>query len=161
MSNAIVVRNLWKSYSAGVRGCSARVWVLRGCSLLVQQGERVGVVGARASGKSTLLQCLAGDRRPDAGHVEVAASIRRPPLGISGPEVFSGRRTPNELWLLDDDEHAFLHTCVAGSLIVFTGDAARVSSGVDRLLLLRDGHLTPITRLVARRVAERVAAPAR
>ena len=41
MPLALRIENLWKSYAAGVRGCSARVWVLRGCTLHVELGERV------------------------------------------------------------------------------------------------------------------------
>ena len=39
-------RALWKSYAAGVAGCSARVWVLKGASLEVEQGECVAILGA-------------------------------------------------------------------------------------------------------------------
>src|SRR5258708_34196383 len=77
MPTALRVQNLWKSYSAGVRGCSARVWALRGCSLHVEVGERVAVVGSRGAGKSTLLQCLAGDRHLDPGQVHCSLSQRR------------------------------------------------------------------------------------
>src|SRR4051812_42746540 len=63
-------RALWKSYAAGVAGCSARVWVLKGASLEVEQGECVAILGARGSGTTTLLHCLAGLRRTDAGCIE-------------------------------------------------------------------------------------------
>jgi len=55
VSIALRVRTLWKSYAAGVEGCSARAWVLRGTSLDVEQGECVAVLGARGAGTSTLL----------------------------------------------------------------------------------------------------------
>ena len=51
MPLALRVENLWKSYAAGVRGCSVRVWALRGCTLHLEFGERVAVVGARGAGK--------------------------------------------------------------------------------------------------------------
>ena len=36
-------------------------------SLIVQQGERVGLIGGNGSGKSTLLRIMAGQLEPDEG----------------------------------------------------------------------------------------------
>jgi len=41
--------------------------LLRGVSLVVNEGERVGLLGPNGSGKSTLLAILAGRLEPDAG----------------------------------------------------------------------------------------------
>ena len=41
------------------------------------------------------------------------------------------------------------------SVIVAARDVASVQGRVDRILLLRDGRLSPLTRLAVRRVAER------
>src|SRR3954471_21444941 len=71
MPIALDVRNLWKTYLVGILGCSARVSVLCGVDLQVACGERVGILGRPASGKTTLLHCLAGLRRPDAGHIQL------------------------------------------------------------------------------------------
>ncbi len=60
---------VWKSYDAGVRGCSATVTVLRDVHLDVAPGEMVGIAAAPVSGKTTLLMCAAGLLRPDRGYV--------------------------------------------------------------------------------------------
>ena len=53
-------------------GCEVDdVWLFHGLDLLVRGGEMVEVRGANASGKSTLLRCLAGLVQPGSGAVEV------------------------------------------------------------------------------------------
>jgi macrolide transport system ATP-binding/permease protein len=47
--------------------------VLNQISLSLAPGEKAGVVGDNGAGKSTLLRLLAGEERPDAGEVVVAA----------------------------------------------------------------------------------------
>jgi ABC-type cobalamin/Fe3+-siderophores transport system ATPase subunit len=139
MPVALEVRNLWKCYAAGVRGCSARVWVLRGVTLRVERGEWVGVIGAEGAGKTTLLQCLRGLRRPDAGVVQVA------------------QRAGSDLLLLDQGE------CLADAManpscaaVVAARDAEALRGIVDRWHLLHDGKLVPFDPPGrARRVAER------
>jgi ABC-type glutathione transport system ATPase component len=138
MSIALEIQNLWKCYAVGVRGCSARVWVLRGATLSVHRGERVGVIGERGTGKTTLLHCLRGLRRPDAGVIHVA------------PDARSG------LLILDDGEGTGQVGDRSRTVIVAAREAEALHGIVDRCLLLREGTLRPIgppTR--ARRVAER------
>lgn len=43
--------------------------MLKQISFVINQGEKVGIVGRSGSGKSTLLRCLAGVHVPDAGQV--------------------------------------------------------------------------------------------
>ena len=63
------MRGVWKSYDAGVRGCSATVTVLRDVHLDVAPGEMVGITAAPVSGKTTLLMCAAGLLRADRGYI--------------------------------------------------------------------------------------------
>jgi ATP-binding cassette subfamily F protein uup len=49
--------------------------VLNGVDLDIGPGERLGIVGPNGIGKSTLLDLLAGRRRPDAGSVEVGTTV--------------------------------------------------------------------------------------
>jgi len=48
---------------------------LRGVSLLLRHGERVGLIGANGAGKSVLLRILTGQYAPDAGEVKVGPSV--------------------------------------------------------------------------------------
>lgn len=51
--------------------------LLRDVTATVRNGERIGLVGANGTGKTVLLQLLAGERSPDAGEVWVGPSIER------------------------------------------------------------------------------------
>jgi ABC-type multidrug transport system ATPase subunit len=159
-------RAIWKSYAAGVAGCSARVWVLRGAGLEVEQGECVAILGARGAGTTTLLQCLAGLRRPDAGSIERLLTPRL----VSGAQAQTARESEplERLVLTDGDGDADAadlaathwshqsHRRTRGAVILAAHDLSRVREIVDRVLLLRDGRLTPLDRGAGvRRVAER------
>lgn len=50
--------------------------VLTGASLTVQDGRRLGLVGANGSGKSTLMKIIAGLDTPDSGAVTMARNIQ-------------------------------------------------------------------------------------
>jgi lipoprotein-releasing system ATP-binding protein len=70
MSNTMVLQadNLVKSFTDAAGG---RITVLDRCSLQVQAGQMLAIVGASGSGKSTLLHILGGLDRPDQGSVSV------------------------------------------------------------------------------------------
>ena len=70
--------------------------VLTDISLMVGDGERVGLVGPNGSGKSTLLGLLAGDDRPDHG----SAGHRGGELGLLRQEagLAPHRTVSEELW---------------------------------------------------------------
>jgi ABC-type sulfate/molybdate transport systems ATPase subunit len=137
--------------------------VLRGASLEVEQGECVAILGARGAGTTTLLHCLAGLRRTDAGCVEhtltptlVTARTQSDPIRDGPPSerlvLHEGAEPadgPATHWTLQ------AHHRARGAVIVATHDLARVRASVDRVLLLRDGRLIPLDRGAGvRRVAE-------
>jgi len=148
MPPAIRVESLWKCYSAGVRGCSARAWVLRGLTLGVASGEQVAIVGAPGSGKTTLAQCILGLRAPTAGRIEIVGAVRiveTPDVGRSGCRDSRSR-------------HPDLRPRDLPTSIVFTRHPDLLPGWFDRLFLLRDGRLHALGLQSARRVAERSAA---
>src|SRR5438105_10913317 len=69
-ATAVAIRlvDLAKTYGKA----AAPVHALRGVSLEIGRGERVGLLGKSGSGKSTLLNLLGGLDRPSAGLIQVA-----------------------------------------------------------------------------------------
>ncbi len=67
-------------------------WVLRDIDLTIADGEIVGIFGAAASGKSTLLKIIAGEEKPSTGQLEMNDTVhlaaRRSRSGISA--LFGG-----------------------------------------------------------------------
>ena len=76
--NLVEIDGLWAGYRPktrrGWRNKQIR-WALRDVSLDVAPGQIVGVIGANASGKSTLLQCIAGVVRPSRGSLSTHGSV--------------------------------------------------------------------------------------
>ena len=128
MPPALRVESLWKCYAAGVRGCSARAWVLRGLSLTIEIGERVAIVGGAGSGKTTLAECILGLRAPDVGLIELAARL----------DVVDER----------------VQRAGGDAVLAFARSTAAVQPWADRVLLLSDGRLRTAPLRLARRVAE-------
>ena len=50
--------------------------ILKDFSLRVTRGERIGVIGANGTGKTTLLKLLTGEIEPDAGRIRRASTIQ-------------------------------------------------------------------------------------
>ena len=166
MSLALRARTLWKSYAAGVEGCSARAWILRGASLDVDCGECVAILGARGAGTTTLLYCLAGILRPDAGSIETDLE----PVLVDTKRMHQEHEYTGRLLLLDDglgtrhgaDRTRFVRERFTSTSIIATHELSRVRDVADRFLLLHHGQLLPLDRLTGtRRVAELSAADRR
>ncbi len=143
MVHALEVHDLWKSFVVGVRGCSARVSVLRGVTFHVGAGERVGIVGAAGAGKTTLLHCIVGLRRLDGG------TVRPAPLA------------PDAIVLLDEGMHEPPRSSALAALF-FARQPSLLRGRVDRLLVLHDGRVAQLAPDVdSSRSSRRVAEPLR
>jgi len=96
LANRIVVRNVDAGYGA--------VRVLHDVSIEVRDGETVALLGTNGNGKSTLIKCIMGMVRPEAGEIFLETDGTRVDLtrksteeivglGIAlVPEVLAGRR---------------------------------------------------------------------
>jgi ATP-binding cassette subfamily F protein 3 len=69
--------------------------VIRDAELVIQNGERVGIIGPNGSGKTVLLSLMSGERAPDRGTVWVGPSIDRGRYA-QHHETLDPRRTPIE-----------------------------------------------------------------
>ncbi len=66
--SVLIAENLYKSFGPQV--------VLEGVGIVLQPGERVGLLGINGSGKSTLAKILAGEIAPDSGEVRRAKNLQ-------------------------------------------------------------------------------------
>ena len=87
--------------------------VLHGVDLVVQQGERLAIVGASGAGKSTLGRLLAGIDRPNHGSVTVGGV----PIADLPPE-----RLRRQVVLVTQEHHVF-HDTLRGNLTLTKADA--------------------------------------
>ena len=77
--------------------------VLDGCSLSIEPGERIGIVGRNGEGKSTLLRIMGGALKPDGGDVVLTRGSRAgylsqdPKLDLTDTVYSSAERAFEEL----------------------------------------------------------------
>ena len=78
MASRIIVRNVDAGYGA--------VRVLHRLSIEVREGETVVLLGTNGNGKSTLMKCIMGMVRPDAGEISLERDGQRIELVGKSPE---------------------------------------------------------------------------
>ncbi len=66
--NLVTLDNVTRQYSERV--------LLDQVNLLINQGDRIGLIGRNGSGKTTLLRLIAGEEQPDAGRLTVWGGVR-------------------------------------------------------------------------------------
>jgi iron(III) transport system ATP-binding protein len=122
-SGALVVEGLDKAFGP--------LRVLDGAGLRAPAGRVVALLGPSGCGKTTLLRCIAGLERPDAGQVRLDD---RP---LSGPGVF----VPPErrrIGMVFQDGALFPHLTVAGNVGYGLRRAERAGGRVEEALELVD-----------------------
>lgn len=94
--------------------------VLRDVTFSVMSGERVGLIGPNGSGKTTLMRLLAGQDKPDEGHVALV------PTGVRVGYLPQGFELPSELTL-----GQIMHETV-GDLAGMEKDLAHLADGLAK-----------------------------
>jgi ATPase subunit of ABC transporter with duplicated ATPase domains len=99
-------------------------------------GDRIGLVGANGSGKTTVLRLLAGDRAPDAGRVRRGSTVR---VAVLSQDVAE----------LDEVAHRRALEAVTDVARFVEVDGVEVPAGqlVERLGFRRDRAWTPVGEL--------------
>lgn len=67
--NLVTIENIKKQYSERV--------LLENANLLINSGDRIGLIGLNGSGKTTLLRLIAGLESPDEGNLTIWGGVRR------------------------------------------------------------------------------------
>jgi len=162
-------RNLKKSYAAGTAGCSATARVLCGIDLELDAGQITGIVGERGAGKTTLIRCVAGLARPDAGVLHWHATATRPRIVSLAPAAYPFDTTRDVVDRACDDAAAdsdrvtdaiadlgLDSTLAAAQLALTTDERARLALAIGLAsvhpLLLLDGTADAIAEVVRPRV---------
>ena len=136
--------------------------------LVLEPGERVGLIGRNGTGKSSLLRLISGEARPDDGQVRLApeaklAAVSQEPTFEAGITVFDAvSEGVGELRQLVREYHAAAH---AGDLVAMQPlqerlEAAggwtlehRVESTIQRLALDADIAVAELSGGLRKRVA--------
>ncbi|WP_397537782.1 ABC-F family ATP-binding cassette domain-containing protein [Rummeliibacillus pycnus] len=104
-------------------------------SFLLQQGDRIGIIGANGAGKSTLLNMLAGNITPDKGVIDVGSTVRIAHFTQHLPEMNANQRMIEYIReTANDIEDA-------------TGEHHSAASMLERFLFPLHTHGTPIGKL--------------
>ncbi|MCB9759411.1 MAG: ABC-F family ATP-binding cassette domain-containing protein [Alphaproteobacteria bacterium] len=99
----------------------SRTPLLRGLTLTLNPGDRLGVIGPNGAGKSTLLRVLSGEEPPDSGEL-----LRAPRLQVA---VLDQHRTG-----LDDDDTVFHAAGGGASHVTLGGEPVHVAGFLGRFL---------------------------
>jgi ATP-binding cassette subfamily F protein uup len=128
------LEDAWKAYDDRV--------LLRGVSLMIAEGERVGLVGPNGGGKSTLMRVLAGVESPDRGTRAVRRDLalgyleQDPPLDprVTVREHVRGALVRREAVLAELERvHDELASAHGDSLARLVARQSRLSEELERL----------------------------
>ena len=73
--SVITAEHVTKRYPSTTPGAGGDRTIIKDFSLRIQRGDRIGIVGANGTGKTTLLRLLTGELPPDEGEVTLARTL--------------------------------------------------------------------------------------
>lgn len=132
----IELRDVSKSYGGHT--------VIGGFSYNLLRGDRIGIVGRNGAGKSTLLHLVSGELRPDAGEVEMGATVKIGHFSQEGRELDLNQRVYDFIHSIADEVETCEGIISANQMMerfLFPGDLqsvpiGRLSGGERRRLYL-------------------------
>jgi ATP-binding cassette subfamily B multidrug efflux pump len=124
----IELRDVWLSYDHD------DVYALKGVSMKMREGEKIGIVGLTGSGKTSLINLLLGFYRPSKGEIRIGGrpladyslEALRKAFGIVSQDVYIFPRTIRENLFAGADEA--LHSTVDGLIRGFSQE------GLDKVI---------------------------
>lgn len=121
--------------SDGISKAYGERTIIKDYSFLLQQGDRIGIIGANGYGKSTLLNMLAGEIEPDQGEVVVGSTVKRLHFKQALPAMNENAR------MIDYVREA------SNDITVANGERFSASQMLERFLFPLNVHGTPISKL--------------
>jgi len=109
--------------------------IVRNLSARVLRGDRMGIIGANGTGKTTLIKLLTGAMEPDAGSVKVGASVQMVSLDQHRGSLDPTTSLANTL------------TRGRGDNVIVDGKARHVVSYMKDFLFSPEQAKTPVERL--------------
>ncbi len=101
--------------------------VLADCSLRINSGDRVGLVGANGAGKSSLMQLILGQLTPDGGHIALQIGVR---VAHLEQEREAEESSALEVVIAGDQEVGRLRQAIAVAEAVERGLVRREAAGL-------------------------------
>jgi ATP-binding cassette subfamily F protein uup len=108
--------------------------VIENCSLIIQRGDRVGIVGPNGAGKTTLIKLLTGELAPDSGRLVLGSKL----------EIAYGDQTRSTL---DPDKNLIDNICGGRDFIEVGGRRRHAVSYLGDFLFAPDRLRTPVGAL--------------
>ena len=109
--------------------------ILQNFSYLIQRNTRIGISGINGAGKSSLLNLIAGDLKPDAGIVDIGETVRIGYYRQKMPQLDQKMRVISYL------------QSVSEGITNANGEHMTVTQLLDAFLFPRESHGTLIERL--------------